>query len=211
VGLYAHENTYSEEWDLRGLSEALYRQFGVDFAVPPEALQELTFGALRAEVWEKVREAYERREQELGADLMRVLEREVMLRVVDAQWKDHLLAMDHLKEGIGLRGYGQRDPLVEYKREGFEIFDAMVDRIKEQGVLYLYRLQPVVSEAESSAEAAGDGQTPPRIRREALRPVPKPSLRPSPPPAVAAKAGKIGRNESCPCGSGKKYKKCCGA
>jgi len=119
--------------------------------------------------------------------------------------------MDHLKEGIGLRGYGQRDPLVEYKREGFEIFDAMVDRIKEQGVLYLYRLQPVVSEAESSAEAAGDGQTPPRIRREALRPVPKPSLRSSPPAAVAAKAGKIGRNESCPCGSGKKYKKCCGA
>jgi len=211
VGLYAHENTYPEEWDLRGLSEALYRQFGVDFAVPPEALQELTFGALRGEVWEKVREAYERREQELGADLMRVLEREVMLRVVDAQWKDHLLAMDHLKEGIGLRGYGQRDPLVEYKREGFEIFDAMVDRIKEQGVLYLYRLQPVVSEAEPSAEAAGDGQTQPRIRREALRPVPKPSLRPSPPPAVAAKAGKIGRNESCPCGSGKKYKKCCGA
>ena len=211
VGLYAHENTYPEEWDLRGLSEALYRQFGVDFAVPPEALQELTFGALRGEVWEKVREAYERREQDLGADLMRVLEREVMLRVVDAQWKDHLLAMDHLKEGIGLRGYGQRDPLVEYKREGFEIFDAMVDRIKEQGVLYLYRLQPVVSEAEPSAEAAGDGQTPPRIRREALRPVPKPSLRPSPPPAVAAKAGKIGRNESCPCGSGKKYKKCCGA
>ena len=211
VGLYAHENTYPEEWDLRGLSEALYRQFGVDFAVPPEALQELTFGALRGEVWEKVREAYERREQELGAELMRVLEREVMLRVVDAQWKDHLLAMDHLKEGIGLRGYGQRDPLVEYKREGFEIFDAMVDRIKEQGVLYLYRLQPVVSEAEPSAEAAGDGQTQPRIRREALRPVPKPSLRPSPPPAVAAKAGKIGRNESCPCGSGKKYKKCCGA
>ena len=211
VGLYVHEDTYPEEWDLRGLSEALYRQFGVDFAVQPEALQELTFGALRAEVWEKVREAYERREQELGAELMRVLEREVMLRVVDAQWKDHLLAMDHLKEGIGLRGYGQRDPLVEYKREGFEIFDAMVDRIKEQGVLYLYRLQPVVSEAEPSAEAAGDGQTPPRIRREALRPVPKPSLRSSPPAAVAAKAGKIGRNESCPCGSGKKYKKCCGA
>ncbi|HZX61105.1 MAG TPA: preprotein translocase subunit SecA [Candidatus Methylomirabilis sp.] len=211
VGLYVHEDTYPEEWDLRGLSEALYRQFGVDFAVPPEALQELTFGALRAEVWEKVREAYERREQELGAELMRVLEREVMLRVVDAQWKDHLLAMDHLKEGIGLRGYGQRDPLVEYKREGFEIFDAMVDRIKEQGVLYLYRLQPVVSEAEPSAEAAGDGQTQPRIRREALRPVPKPSLRSSPPAAVAAKAGKIGRNESCPCGSGKKYKKCCGA
>ena len=214
VGLYVHEDTYPEEWDLRGLSEALYRQFGVDFAVQPEALQELTFGALRAEVWEKVREAYERREQELGAELMRVLEREVMLRVVDAQWKDHLLAMDHLKEGIGLRGYGQRDPLVEYKREVFEIFDAMVDRIKEQGVLYLYRLQPVVSEAEPSAEAAapaGDGQTPPRIRREALRPVPKPSLRSSPPAAVAAKAGKIGRNESCPCGSGKKYKKCCGA
>jgi preprotein translocase subunit SecA len=138
-----------------------------------------------------------------------------MLQVVDVQWKDHLLAMDHLKEGIGLRGYGQRDPLVEYKREGFELFDAMVDRIKEQTVQYLFRLQPTISEVatEVSAEAAtpsGDGRTAPRVRKEAPRPAARQSLKPSVPAAVTAKASKIGRNEPCPCGSGKKYKKCCG-
>ena len=215
VGLYAHGDTYPEEWDLGGLSEAMYRQFGVEYAVPAEELPELTFGNLQAELWDKVRAAYERKEEQFGTDLVRYLERVLMLQVVDVQWKDHLLAMDHLKEGIGLRGYGQRDPLVEYKREGFELFDAMVDRIKEQTVQYLFRLQPTISEVatEASAEAAtssGDGRTAIRVRKDAPRPAARQSLKPSAPAAVTAKAGKIGRNEPCPCGSGKKYKKCCG-
>lgn len=216
VGLYAHEDTYPEDWDLRGLGEAMYRQFGVEVAFPTGDLQEMTLGTLKADLWEKVRAAYDRKEQELKSEFMRYLERVIMLQVVDAQWKDHLLGMDHLKEGIGLRGYGQRDPLVEYKREGFELFDATVDRIKGQTVQYLFRLQPTLSDvaAEASAEAeapSGDGRTPPKIPKQPVRPAPKQSLKPSPAPAVAVKAGKIGRNEPCPCGSGKKYKKCCGA
>ncbi len=219
VSLYAQEDTYPEEWDFRGLSEAMYRQFGVEFAVPTDGIQEITLGTLTGDLWEKVQAVYDRKERELGAELYRYLERVIMLQVVDAQWKDHLLAMDHLKEGIGLRGYGQRDPLVEYKREGFELFDAMVERIKEQTVQYLFRLQPTISDlaAEVSTEAevpSGDGRTAPQVRRQPVRPAPKQSLKPSPAPApaTAVKAGgKIGRNEPCPCGSGRKYKKCCGA
>ncbi len=216
VGLYANEDAYPEDWDLRGLSEAMYRQFGVEVAVPTEGIQEMTLGTLKEELWEKVQAAYDRKEQEIGTDLFRYLERVLMLQIVDGQWKDHLLGMDHLKEGIGLRGYGQRDPLVEYKREGFELFDATVERIKEQTVQYLFRLQPTISDlaAEVSAEAeapSGDGQAAPRFRMQPVRPAPKQSFKPSPGPAVAVKAGKVGRNEPCPCGSGTKYKKCCGA
>ena len=216
VGLYANEDAYPEDWDLRGLSEAMYRQFGVEVAVPTEGIQEMTLGTLKEELWEKVQAAYDRKEQEIGTDLFRYLERVLMLQIVDGQWKDHLLGMDHLKEGIGLRGYGQRDPLVEYKREGFELFDATVERIKEQTVQYLFRLQPTISDlaAEVSAEAeapSGDGQAAPPFRMQPVRPAPKQSFKPSPGPAVAVKAGKVGRNEPCPCGSGTKYKKCCGA
>ncbi len=216
VALYANEDAYPEDWDLRGLSEAIYRQFGVEIAIPTEDIQEMTLGTLKAELWEKVHATYEKKEQDLGTDFMRYFERFMMLQIVDVQWKDHLLGMDHLKEGIGLRGYGQRDPLVEYKREGFELFDATVDRIKEQTVQYLFRVQPTITElpAEVPAKAAvpsGDGQTAPQVRRQPVRPAPKQSLKPSPAPAVAVKAGgKIGRNEPCPCGSGKKFKKCCG-
>jgi preprotein translocase subunit SecA len=215
LGLYTHEDTYPEEWDLTGLSEAMYRQFGLEFTIPPEGVHEITLGTLQGELLDTVRAAYEEKEKRLGTDLLRYLERVIMLQVVDAQWKDHLQAMDHLKEGIGLRGYGQRDPLVEYKREGFELFDAMVERVKEQTVQYLFRLQLSAAEvkAEAAAEAApsGDGRSANELRKESLRPTPKQSLKPSPTPATAVKAGKIGRNEPCPCGSGKKFKKCCGA
>ena len=140
-----------------------------------------------------------------------------MLQVVDGQWKDHLLAMDHLKEGIGLRGYGQKDPLIEYKREGFEMFEAMENRIARDTVSFLMKVQVAV-EAERTARAGdlepvpvaapagGDGQRRSRPFGPAGR------LQPAAAPALsgAAKA-KIGRNEPCPCGSGKKYKKCCGS
>ena len=152
--------------------------------------------------------------------MMRTHEKFVMLQVVDQQWKDHLLAIDHLKEGIGLRGYGQRDPLVEYKKESFELFTLMKERIEDQIVQYLFKLQPVRDDGE--APAGGDGE------RRAARPPRCPSRRA---PAnvnysygAAASGGqdakvetvqrdapKVGRNDPCPCGSGKKYKKCHGA
>jgi len=217
VGLYAHEDSYPEDWNVAGLSEAMYRQFGIEFAVSTDELPELTFGTLLGDLSDKVRAAYDKKEQELGPDMLRYLERVIMLQVVDAQWKDHLLAMDHLKEGIGLRGYGQRNPLVEYKREGFEVFDNMIERVKEQTVQYLFRLQvsepQATAEVPSKAEAvpSGDGQTARPVRTESIRSLRKQSLRPSPAAAIAVKpSSKIGRNEPCPCGSGRKYKKCCG-
>ncbi|MFQ5988707.1 MAG: preprotein translocase subunit SecA [Candidatus Methylomirabilales bacterium] len=219
AGLYTQEDSYPEDWDLGGLSEAMYRQFGVEYVVSADELPELTYGKLLGDLSDKIRAAYERKEQELGAEMLRYLERMIMLQVVDGQWKDHLLGMDHLKEGIGLRGYGQRDPLVEYKREGFELFDGTVERVKEQTVQYLFRLQVSAREltAEVPAEAepvpSGDGRSTPPVHKESLRPARKQSLKPSPAPAAAAvkAGGKIGRNEPCPCGSGRKYKKCCGA
>jgi len=152
--------------------------------------------------------------------MMRTHEKFVMLQVVDQQWKDHLLAIDHLKEGIGLRGYGQRDPLIEYKKESFELFTLMKERIEDQIVQYLFKLQPVAREEQSEDVNAMASQ-----RRA---PVPMPARRA---PAHlnysygAAAAGgqdakvetiqrnqpKVGRNDPCPCGSGRKYKKCHGA
>jgi len=148
---------------------------------------------------------------------MRLHERFVMLQVVDQQWKDHLLAIDHLKEGIGLRGYGQRDPLVEYKKESFELFTLMKERIEDQIVQYLFRLQPVVREAE--------GELVDEEMRHA--PVAMPSRRQAnvnysygaaasggqdaKVETIHRSAPKVGRNDPCPCGSGKKYKKCHGA
>ncbi len=162
-------------------------------------------------------EIYEAKEKVLGSETMRLHERFVMLQVVDQQWKDHLLAIDHLKEGIGLRGYGQRDPLVEYKKESFELFTLMKERIEDQIVQYLFRLQPVIREAEGEL-----------VDEEARHaPVAMPSRRRANVNysyGAAASGGqdakvetihragpKVGRNDPCPCGSGKKYKKCHGA
>jgi preprotein translocase subunit SecA len=132
---------------------------------------------------------------------MRRLEKMVMLRVIDTQWKDHLLSMDYLKEGIGLRGYGQKDPLVEYKREGFEMFAAMMERIKNDAVEHLFKIQVVKDEPAPAVHPA----------------VPRPSKlqfsrgdAPAAAKTVHRDVQKVGRNDPCPCGSGKKYKKCHG-
>ena len=148
---------------------------------------------------------------------MRLHEKFVMLQVVDQQWKDHLLAIDHLKEGIGLRGYGQRDPLVEYKKESFELFTLMKERIEDQFVQCLFRLQPVMREAEGEVAAAQPRRAPAAMPSRKARNVNYSY-------GAAASGGsdakvetfqrnqpKVGRNDPCPCGSGKKYKKCHGA
>ncbi|HLC21799.1 MAG TPA: preprotein translocase subunit SecA [Candidatus Methylomirabilis sp.] len=219
LALYTNEETYPEEWDLGGLAEAVKRQFGLEISWPAEEVPSLTQALLRDSIEERALKAYEEREAKLGLEMLRYLERMIMLQVVDSQWKDHLLAMDHLKEGIGLRGYGQKDPLIEYKREGFEMFEAMVERVKQQTIEYLYRVQVAPAESFPFDEAgvasptgAGDGDL---LSRPRPRSQPTPSERSLRPMAAAAPikvAGKkIGRNESCPCGSGRKYKKCCGA
>jgi preprotein translocase subunit SecA len=219
LALYANAESYPEQWDLAGLTEAVKRQFDLEFSWSPEEVASLTVASLRESLAEHVLTAYEAREAKLGPDLMRYLERMIMLQVVDGQWKDHLLAMDHLKEGIGLRGYGQKDPLIEYKREGFAMFEAMVERIKAQTIEYLYRVQVAPEEARAFAEVQaapvgedGAGDRPLRAQPGAPPRAAERSLRPATATAPIKVVGKkIGRNDLCPCGSGRKYKKCCGA
>jgi preprotein translocase subunit SecA len=139
---------------------------------------------------------------------MRFHERMIMLQVLDAQWKDHLYALDHLKEGIGLRGYGQRDPLIEYKKESFAMFEDLNARREEESVRYLYRFEPISQEELDARERAAE-----EARRRAQR---QQSLvysggDGSAAPAVKRPTAKVGRNDPCPCGSGKKYKKCHGS
>ncbi|OGC01403.1 MAG: preprotein translocase subunit SecA [candidate division NC10 bacterium RIFCSPLOWO2_12_FULL_66_18] len=215
LDLYTNEETYPEEWDMVGLAEAVKRQFDLQVSWTTEEIEGLTRVLLKDDLLQKTQGAYRAKEAQVSTDMMRYLERMILLQVVDSQWKDHLLAMDHLKEGIGLRGYGQKDPLIEYKREGFEMFEAMEARIAKDALEYLMKVQVAV-EPERVAQAAdlsGLPLTPlrtPSERRREREATPSRSLRPAAAPAVAAPRAKVGRNEPCPCGSGKKYKKCCG-
>ncbi|MBF8297709.1 MAG: secA [candidate division NC10 bacterium] len=243
LALYTNEETYPEEWDLAGLTEAVKRQFDLEISWPAEEVPSLTQALLRDSIEERALKAYEEREAKLGPEMIRYLERMIMLQVVDSQWKDHLLAMDHLKEGIGLRGYGQKDPLIEYKREGFEMFEAMVERIRQQTIEYLYRVQVAPADALPFDDAQGrpfdsaqgrpastglstgfdearvapsaggrDGDILGRPEARSQPRLAERSLRPTASTAPIKIAGKkIGRNDPCPCGSGRKYKKCCGA
>jgi len=189
--IYCPEEKHREEWDLKGLKDAFYGIFSLVPDATPSDRE-----SLREYLLAETNKAYANKEEEAGADVIRYLEKVVMLQVIDTQWKDHLLAMDHLKEGIGLRGYGQKDPLVEYKKEAFEMFGDMSARISTETVSRLFKIQ--VQQKESIREpvrqahlnynrgdSAGSAQS---VRR----------------------AKKVGRNDPCPCGSGKKFKKCCG-
>jgi preprotein translocase subunit SecA len=198
VEQYTDSEAYPEEWDIKSLNDALYQQFGFKLKLGPEEIEDLTQDGLTQRIVETIREIYNRKEAEFGQETWRYLERMIMLQVLDNLWKDHLLAMDHLKEGIGLRGYAQEDPLRSYKREGFQAFAAMIERIKEETIAHLMRIQPVKQEEATSRYApkeqemvmsrGGDGGA----------------------QTIKRKDKKVGRNDPCPCGSGKKYKKCCG-
>src|SRR3989449_2425478 len=147
---------HPEDWDLKGLKDAIFTRFGVDIlaeGIKPETLNRQELGDA---IFERLKERYDAKEKLIGPDAMRYHERMIMLSVLDAQWKDHLLGMDHLKEGIGLRGYGQHDPLVEYKRESFDMFEAMMQRFQEETVRYLYLMQ-ILGREEPGATAAGSG------------------------------------------------------
>ena len=150
LNVYCPAEQYPEEWDLKGLTEMMLGQFGLDITQGKndggESLRDLGRDALVEDLKKHVHEAYERKEQELGSDLMRYLEKLMLLQVIDHHWKDHLLGMDHLRDGIGLRGYGQKDPLIEYKREGFDMFSSMMDRIKSDALDRLFRVQAVRGE-----------------------------------------------------------------
>jgi preprotein translocase subunit SecA len=210
LNIYCPAEQYSEEWDLKGLAEIMHGQFGLDITQGKsdgaEPLRAVGRDALLEDLRTQVREAYDRREQDLTPELMRFLEKTFMLQIIDHHWKDHLLGMDHLRDGIGLRGYGQKDPLIEYKREGYDLFSGMMERVKSDTLDRLFHVQAVRNEEQSPAPPP-----PPVISR----PQPTLILNRGEEPAVAVQTvqrsdEKVGRNDPCPCGSGKKYKKCHG-
>ncbi|MBW1741865.1 MAG: preprotein translocase subunit SecA [Deltaproteobacteria bacterium] len=195
---FADEKILPEEWDWDGLKETVYLQFGFSLKLDRDTMDGLTRDGLAELMFESATKIYEEKETIFGSPQLRQLEQMIVLQVVDNLWKEHLLAMDHLKEGIGLRGYAQQDPLVVYKQEGFAMFKEMVGRIKEETVRFLFRVQIAKPEEIAAKEKAeqdklvfshGDegGKKPVRRSKE-----------------------KVGRNQPCPCGSGRKYKKCCG-
>jgi len=236
VETYAARSADFEQWDLDALKREVTRVFAIDAGAL--TFNDRTSDEIRDLLWEKIVESYDEKEKLVGREVLHRVERDIMLQIVDAQWKDHLYSLDHLKEGIGLRGYGQRDPLVEYKKESFELFQAMKDRVDEEIVRYLWWLRPILSDptgpppprrparrspplilndpsaselqsvvggsraraaqaspfgpprAQQPARVGGDDATPKTVRRD---------------------EPKVGRNDPCPCGSGKKYKKCHGA
>ncbi len=226
---YCAKDVHPEDWDIKGLKNAVFTRFGVDIraeGIEPEKLNRQELGDA---IFEKLKQRYEAKEQLIGSEAMRYHERMIMLSVLDQQWKDHLLSMDHLKEGIGLRGYGQHDPLVEYKRESFDMFEAMMRRFEEETVRYLYLMQVLEAQAAPApAEAGGDGDGRRRraaatsvdeleeaFQRRKRRELEQARMAGSgdyqPVQQVVRSGAKVGRNDPCPCGSGKKYKKCCGA
>jgi preprotein translocase subunit SecA len=243
---YASTDVNMERWEYDDLKLNVKRVFGIDIpdqVVPPPPqgsegdaasepksekvpLRELSRPELEDYLLNAIHHRYEEKEQEASPQAMRWFERVLMLQILDQQWKDHLLALDHLKEGIGLRGYGQRDPKVEYKREAFELFEELRDRVSEEVVRMLYWLRPMTQEEETEIRTA-------RARR--ARQVSYSGGEPEPAYAGSGQAGatagggaqaaakssgsgrtvvrtlkKVGRNDPCPCGSGKKFKKCCG-
>ena len=181
--------------------------FNLDVGELGVDLEDLGIDELREALQEAVYARYDAKEERLGSDLMRMFERDIMLRVVDQSWKDHLLALDHLKEGIGLRGYGQRDPKQEYKRESYEAFSAMKERIEDTVIKTLFRLEPLSEEQIAERRQQQRDAAAGRLRFTA----PPKSGAPQRPQTVKRSEKKIGRNDPCPCGSGKKYKKCHGS
>jgi len=230
---YAPRNVHADQWEIDPLNKYLIEQFGLDMqkdGIDPDKLNRQELGDA---IFTKLEETYTSKETQLGPDALRYHERMIMLSVLDTQWKDHLLNMDHLKEGIGLRGYAQHDPLVEYKRESFDMFEGMMRRFQEETARYLFHMQIVdTSPTPVTAGPAGNGEQPepaPRKRastsiddleaqfqRRKKRELQEARMAGSgdgaaTPQQVVRGQAKVGRNDPCPCGSGKKYKKCHGA
>jgi preprotein translocase subunit SecA len=207
---YLNPDVSPDDWDVNNYTLQVKSIYDYD-------AERIDFGNLGSQeiadhIWEELKKKYAIKEQQIGVEAMRTYERIIMLNIIDAQWKDHLLSLDHLKQGIGLVGYGQKDPLVEYKKQSFDLFQEMLDRIDTTTIRSLFNLQVVAEE-------------PPEALRQRRMPRRSTSLTFTGPNQGAAAAGeeagkvktivrdqpKVGRNELCPCGSGRKYKKCHGA
>ena len=209
---YLNPDASPDDWDIENYKIQIKTIYDFDADKENVAISSLTSPQVTDAIWERLKATYEVKEHQIGPEAMRTYERIIMLNIIDAQWKDHLLSLDHLKQGIGLVGYGQKDPLVEYKKQSFDLFQEMLDRIDTATIRSLFNLQVVAERPPEELQQ----------RRQARRPA---SLTFTGPNQGAAPAGeeegkiktvvrdqpKVGRNEPCPCGSGKKYKKCHGA
>ncbi len=211
---YIPPDAYADDWDLEGLKEGIWQQYGVTLEVTAEDVESLSRESLIEQVTTALEAYYQEKQQDIDSKEFQNFERWVALQVIDKHWKDHLLGMDHLKEGIGLRGYGQKNPLNEYKREGFDMFMDMTERIKTDVVELLFKAQP-----RHNTEDAMPQRRPQRAvaHRGSLPEQPGDVPRDTDDGGVQTvqtvrrQGEKIGRNAPCPCGSGKKYKRCHGA
>jgi len=257
IDQFCPENVRYDQYDLNALQTAVLNQFGAKLDLAE--LENLNRAEVEAKINDLLAERYDEKERMIGPDNMRQAERIIMLNVVDNQWKDHLLSMDHLKEGIGLRGYGQKDPLIEYKKESFGMFQDMMDRIEDETIKFLYfmRIETGMSEpplpypeseeeeeifegdSTANADALTASAEAKRLEAERLEAQKREAQKsvvdltrniqrkkdrelaalqltgsngtPAAQPVSNGKGPKVGRNDLCPCGSGKKYKKCHGA
>jgi len=206
VDAYADEKVHPEDWDLKGLQDAVFQQFSTRWPLPPEAQNGLKREHLIEWVNEKAKAHYEKKEEEFGSGTLRYLEKVIMLQSIDYHWKDHLLAIDQLKEGIGLRGYAQRDPRIEYQKEAYQMFLEMLDRIKRDTLEKLFAVQ-IAGDQEVKEMPVPRRQTFVLSRGEAAQGGGE--TEDGKGVTVRRDGKKVGRNDPCPCGSGKKYKKCC--
>ncbi|HEX7709192.1 MAG TPA: preprotein translocase subunit SecA [Thermoanaerobaculia bacterium] len=190
------------------LNTGLYDYFALDLAAAGVDLQEDRRDTVKEKLIDAVNRRYAEKESLVGAENMRLNEKYLLLQVIDQQWKDHLLNIDHLKEGIGLRGYGQRDPLMEYKRESFELYQQMMERIQDHVVKILWKIDMGGRESDQDQSQRVQRALPPQPPRQQLTFSGAPKEAPAP---VKRQQAKVGRNDPCPCGSGKKYKKCHGS
>ncbi len=196
---FVDEKLLPEDWDLKGLNDAVFKIFNFKINIDADKLEGLDAEGVADLIYDEAMKIYNEKEALIGEEDLRNLERFVMLQTVDNLWKDHLLSMDHLKEGIGLRGYGQQDPLIVYKKEGFDMFNNMISRIKEETINILFRIQ--IEKSEKMEEFTRPKE------QELIFSGGEEDTKKKP---VKRSHKKVGRNAPCPCGSGKKYKKCCG-
>ena len=203
VDIYCPRDQHPDQWNVTQFSNEALNQFGFEPKAVGIDIATLNHDSLADALIAKVNARYEEKETLFGAQVMRWLERRILLDIVDAQWKDHLLSLDHLKEGIGLRGYAQKDPLVEFKKEAFTLFDDLMDRIDKESVRFLFLVQPAKPEDEAKQIERRQRQQQQNLQFQTG------AAQAEPPKPVRA-AAKVGRNDPCPCGSGKKYKKCHG-
>jgi len=222
VDVHTDRKTHPEEWDLRGLQDELSRDFSINCDIVRESFEGLDQDGLREQILETVRKTYANKEQEFGEEILRHLEKVILLQSIDTHWREHLLNIDYLKEGIGLRGYGQKNPLTEFKIEGSEMFLDMLAEIREDTIRQLFAIR-VAAEREATGRRRERSQRLTLTRGDMIPPpvgdeMPIADESPMAMPEVEERkvvtfkreGKKIGRNEPCPCGSGRKYKKCCG-